>query len=112
MIAHSYTIFYYIVYAYKYTCSSSDCLLGLDPHTTYPAIHLAPPFPSVEIFQQTHVEELQETKASDLDPSLTLGFYFRNKDEFDVFCNYYKSSTKSSAGKGHSVGVQLFSIGT
>ena len=83
-------------------------LLGLDPHTTYPALSLARPFPSVEEYQQTHVEDLQETKFTDLDPSLTLGFYFRNKVEFDAFCKHY--TTPASITSGHSSNVQLFSV--
>ena len=33
--------------------------------------------------------DLQETRFSELDPSLTLGFYFKEQDEFDAFCSHY-----------------------
>ena len=88
--------------------TQENSLLGLDPHTTYPALSLALPFPSVEIYQQTHVENLQETKFADLDPSLTLGFYCRNKEEFDAFCRHY--TTPANITSVHSSNVQLFSI--
>ena len=93
--------------------TNTNSLLGLDPHTTYPALSLANPFPSVEEFQRIHIEDLQETKFTQLDPSLTLGFYFRNKEEFDAFCYHYSTSPPgsmippSSYSSGH---VQLFSI--
>ena len=88
--------------------TQENSLLGLDPHTTYPALSLALPFPSVEIYQQTHVENLQETKFADLDPSLTLGFYCRNKEDFDSFCRHY--TTPANFTSAHSSNVQLFSI--
>jgi hypothetical protein len=60
--------------------------LGLDPHTTYPVASLRPPFPSSELVSQVHVSELDSLNASRLDPSLALAFYFKEKEEFDLFC--------------------------
>ena len=45
-----------------------------------------PNFPSDEFCNQIHSERIDEVDFKSLDPSLTLGYYFRNKDEFDAFC--------------------------
>jgi len=62
--------------------------LGLDPHTVF---HAAPPdalpFPPPELVAQVHVDELDTLDATRLDPSLTLAFYFRTREEFTQFCD-------------------------
>lgn len=61
-------------------------LLGLDPHSTLPNTSLAEPFPSADFMTQTQVSELQMLDMTLLDPSVSLAFYFRNREEFLSFC--------------------------
>lgn len=64
-------------------------LLGLDPHTTFPA-PAEEFFPTEEYLEQIHVDEMDRVDIHRLDPSLTLGFYFRAKDEFDEWVEEVK----------------------
>ena len=64
-----------------------NALLGLDPHTVYPAPDTsADAFPAQELLRQIHVEEADRVDFSRLDPSAAAAFYFRNRVEFDAFC--------------------------
>lgn len=45
-----------------------------------------PLFPTDEFLNQIHSERIDEIDYRSLDPSLTLGYYFRNREEFDSFC--------------------------
>lgn len=38
-----------------------------------------------------HQSKLEELSFTQLDPSLAIGFYFRNRDEFGSFCSERKS---------------------
>lgn len=42
-------------------------------------------FPTDEYCNQLHSERIDEVDFKSLDPSLTLGYYFRTRDEFDQF---------------------------
>jgi len=96
---------YYVGY------NSRNCFVGLDPHTVLPAMTLADPFPSPDLFQQTHMGDLQETRFSELDPSLTLGFYFKEQDEFDAFCSHYSCKSNKILCCGDTIiDSQLFSV--
>ncbi|CAE7578876.1 unnamed protein product, partial [Symbiodinium microadriaticum] len=83
-----------------------DSLLGLDPHTVYSNPSLRDPFPSDEHMGQMH-QELDELVFSQLDPSLALGFYFRNREEFLAFCNDITASNEQKVAAGI---TPLFSI--
>jgi len=74
-----------------------DELLGLDPHTVFrnPPPSPCRPHPNPnpaalhEYISQVHVREsrdLVRLPFSQLDPSLAVGLYFRDRDEFEVFC--------------------------
>jgi Peptidase family C54 len=64
----------------------STYLLGLDPHTVYPNIPQEDPFPTKDVIAQLHVDKLESLHVSRLDPSLSLAFYFRDREEFEGFC--------------------------
>ena len=49
-----------------------------------------PMFPTDEFCNQIHSERIDEVDFKSLDPSLTLGYYFRTRDEFDGFCTDLK----------------------
>lgn len=68
-------------------------LLGLDPHSTLPNTSLSEPFPSAEFMIQTQVSELQMLDMTLLDPSVSLAFYFRNREEFLSFCDMTRMQT-------------------
>ena len=38
------------------------------------------------------MEILEETPFSDLDPSLSIGFYFKTRNQFSDFCTFYGNS--------------------
>lgn len=64
-------------------------LLYLDPHTVQNAVEK---FSDDSDFDSYNCESLRKIEAEKIDPSMALGFYFRNKLEFDDFCdrsNYY-----------------------
>lgn len=69
-----------------------DKLLGMDPHVTYEcpspwqSTLSQDTFPSDKLLKEIHVENLQEMDFSQLDPSVAIAFYFRDRDEFDSFC--------------------------
>jgi hypothetical protein len=65
----------------------SCSFLGLDPHTVFPTAPVHDNFPSKELVSQVHVDELDSLDSSRLDPSLALAFYFRDREEFQRFCD-------------------------
>lgn len=52
-------------------------------------------FPDREVLSQVHVDEFEELDASQLDPSLALAFYFRDRDEFEEFCAETKANVEA-----------------
>ena len=56
--------------------------------------------------EQMH-QELEELAFSQLDPSLALGFYFRNREEFLTFCDDITASNEQKAAAGI---TPLFSV--
>jgi hypothetical protein len=60
------------------------------------------------------VENLEETPFSDLDPSLSIGFYFKTRSEFTDFCTFYGNSLNlnnlTSKSKVKNKRYALFSI--
>lgn len=95
-------------HAIYFTGHASDGLLGLDPHTTFSAQHSrdpgasafsagdasddespaapsATPFPSDALAEQLHVSRFVTLPFSQLDPSLAVGFCFRDRDAFAAF---------------------------
>lgn len=52
-------------------------------------------------------QELEELPFAQLDPSLALGFYFRNREEFSAFCNDIKVTNEQKQAAGI---VPLFSV--
>jgi len=51
-----------------------------------PSMEWNPNFPTDEFCNQIHSERIDEVDFKYLDPSLTLGYYFRTRDEFHAFC--------------------------
>jgi hypothetical protein len=74
-------------------------LLGLDPHSVFSACN-EEPFPSAELISQVHVSELDALDASRLDPSLALAFYFRDRGEFQVFCDEVRINVEKKNAAG------------
>lgn len=46
-----------------------------------------------------HQSSLEELSFSQLDPSLAIGFYFRNRDEFGSFCNERRGYNERMAAR-------------
>lgn len=40
----------------------------------------------MSVSRQIHIENLQEMEFTDLDPSIAVAFYFREREEFESFC--------------------------
>lgn len=80
---------------------NSEHLLGLDPHVVHYAMSVAQPFPSPELFQEVHVEDLEEMRIEDLDPSMTIAYYFKDEEDFAAFCAHYHQ--RSGGNRPHSV---------
>lgn len=95
-------------HAIYFTGHSQDGLLGLDPHTTFSAQHSRDPgasafsaddasddeylsapaatsFPSDALVNQLHVSRFVTLPFQQLDPSLAVGFCFRDRDAFASF---------------------------
>lgn len=72
-------------------------LLGLDPHYVFPNPSLAEPFPPADYLSQIHVDELETLDFSRLDPSIAIAFYFRNRTEFEAFCEETKKEMERTA---------------
>lgn len=66
--------------------TTSCSFLGLDPHTVFPTASVHENFPSKDLISQVHVDDLDSLDSSRLDPSLALAFYFRDREEFQRFC--------------------------
>jgi len=84
-----------------------DLLLGLDPHTIHTNPSLGEPFPSNEYMSQVHVTEFQCLDLTMLDPSVALAYYFRNRAEFEAFCESTRVSVESKKQAGRR---SLFSL--
>ena len=86
---------YFVGMKGKYT------LLGLDPHTVYGSAVVTPDvFPEESLLQQLHSENnLTEMSINKLDPSLAIGFYFRDRQEFDAFCESVACGGRSPKGE-------------
>lgn len=84
-----------------------DYLLGLDPHTTYSNPSLRDPFPSDDHMAQMHQSSLQEMSFNQLDPSLAIAFYFRNRTAFNSFCEDTRAANESKSLSGVS---PIFSV--
>jgi hypothetical protein len=61
----------------------TQCLLGLDPHTTYNAIDTRSP--SDEILQQIHVQRFETLSFTQIDPSMAFAFFFNDRVSFEQF---------------------------
>jgi len=55
-----------------------------------PNITKAGKFPSREFIDQIHTTQFTAVDVDRLDPSMAIGFYFRSKRDFDVFCEETK----------------------
>mmetsp|Transcript_3200 Transcript_3200/g.3473 ORF Transcript_3200/g.3473 Transcript_3200/m.3473 type:complete len:553 (-) Transcript_3200:211-1869(-) len=68
-----------------------NVLYGLDPHTVYSnpsgdVIFDQSTFPTDDYIHQIHVKDFVTLDFKQLDPSLAIGFYFQNRQEFNDFC--------------------------
>ncbi|CAG8448086.1 873_t:CDS:2 [Funneliformis mosseae] len=75
-----------------------DDLLYLDPHHSRPALELKAIQEFTEEEMSTfHCDTLRKIPISQLDPSMLLGFYCRNSEEFENFCNLVEEISKDNA---------------
>jgi len=66
---------------------------------------------------QLHTEDLRETRFEDMDPSLAIAYFFRDRDDFAAFCLQHTRSSPSggrgaaaSGATGEARRVSLFSV--
>ncbi|RKO89062.1 hypothetical protein BDK51DRAFT_24259 [Blyttiomyces helicus] len=78
-------------------------LIYLDPHFLRPAVEVKDPASySLEDLASFHCDTVRTTAISNVDPSLVIGFYCKDRADFEEFCNVAQSI---SLGK-----TPLFSI--
>lgn len=87
--------------------NSSNQILGLDPHTTYPAPSFDENFPNDEYLNQIHVSDFEKMDIMRLDPSLAIGFYFRTHQEYD---DWYQRVSDANVFKTSVGRVPLFHV--
>jgi hypothetical protein len=112
---------YFVGYSEK--PNTKEVFLGLDPHTCFVTpkpeelYFNSPNLNSVDITNETlsaqiasftklmnqfHIDKLDEIDLKSLDPSLSLGFYFRTRDEFESFVSQHKSKCQALKAAGKS----------
>ncbi|KXN68187.1 hypothetical protein CONCODRAFT_42017 [Conidiobolus coronatus NRRL 28638] len=62
-----------------------DNIFYLDPHQAHPSITRADPF-TPESFSSYHCQIPKKAPISSLDPCMLIGFYIKDKADFDDFC--------------------------
>ncbi|CAI2168873.1 9947_t:CDS:2 [Funneliformis geosporum] len=84
--------------SYYFIGTQGDDLLYLDPHHSRPALELKAIQEFTEEEMSTfHCDTLRKIPISQLDPSMLLGFYCRNGEEFENFCNLVEEISKNHA---------------
>ncbi|CAB4424370.1 unnamed protein product [Rhizophagus irregularis] len=74
--------------SYYFIGTQGDDLFYLDPHHSRPALELKAIQEFTEEEMATfHCDTLRKIPISQLDPSMLLGFYCQNSEEFENFCN-------------------------
>ncbi|CAM6036575.1 unnamed protein product [Sphagnum compactum] len=77
--------------------------LYLDPHETQQAVRILPENPEVDT-SSYHCSIVRRIPLDSIDPSLALGFYCRNREEFDDLC------ARSSELAEQSNGAPMFTV--
>lgn len=77
------------------SCGGSGTDTGVSSHT----MQWNPSFPTDELLGQIHTERIDEVDFRSLDPSLTLGYYFRNRYEFTTFCTHLQEVNKDKIAR-------------
>jgi len=82
--------------SYYFIGTQGDDLFYLDPHHSRQALELK----SVQEFTEEematfHCDTLRKIPISQLDPSMLLGFYCQNSEEFENFCDLVKELSKN-----------------
>lgn len=70
------------------TASCSSNLMYLDPHTVQPSVtdDEFPKFPTIEALRTYHCSVPKTTSPKSIDSSLALGFYCKDAEDFEDFC--------------------------
>jgi hypothetical protein len=87
--------------------NSVNQILGLDPHTTYAAPIFDASFPKDEYLNQIHVSDFERMDITRLDPSLAIGLYFRDQQEYQ---QWYDSVAEANVFKNSIGRVPLFHV--
>ncbi|RIA84128.1 hypothetical protein C1645_784824 [Glomus cerebriforme] len=81
--------------SYYFIGTQGDDLFYLDPHHSRPALELKEIQNFTEEEMATfHCDTLRKIPISQLDPSMLLGFYCKNSEEFEKFCKLVKEISK------------------
>ena len=80
--------------------STSASLSSAPTHAAGTGVKGKYKFPTPELLSQLHVEKLDEVDVKQLDPSLTIGFYFRNEEEFMAFVKQTKKNIELKVSRG------------
>jgi len=74
-----------------FVAAQDDFVFYLDPHTLQPTVNVDPKFDTY------HCAAPKRAHVSEIDPSLALAFYCRNKEQFDDFCDKsHQANTKDA----------------
>jgi len=73
-------------HALYFTGHAEDTLFGMDPHTTQSTPSSAEHISSKAHIESMHCAKLQSMRVQRLDPSLALGFYFHDQEDFNDWC--------------------------
>ncbi len=86
--------------------------LGLDPHVVYSTAVIDGSFPTSDLMAQIHVGECELLNETQLDPSVSIAYYFANRAEFEDFCKLSPLDNHSSNSKTSSKHTEFEEFGS